>query len=307
MSSGCLRALSLVFGLLGALPAAADWARLDAASDGAAGARGCARIGGAQACLSLHCTDDGMAWALALPEMPAGPVKVTIDADSVRFTLNMSPDGAGGAHAAYAPEDHGALVSALKRGNRATVSMDVGRIAAFKLPLRGSSKALNHALAACAQTAETPAPAAEGATGDVPVFGQPSERFTALFGIEASAADIALARGLIAEDLEMIGDDAEVSVARYDIDGESSLLIIESGPSAMLYGVAGFGVTLAVLQGGAAWVIDQKDGTLIWADTKNGIGGWPDLWMQSVRGVNQPFGVWRWSGAEYMHQRNVAP
>jgi hypothetical protein len=280
--------------------ASAQWVELDGARGLGQGAIGCTAVGGAEACLALRCAEGTMTWAIELPEWPeTETLGVTLSTGGTPERLSMTRVAtAGFAAAPYVAEEHAAFVDALKRGSRVTVGLDAGRIAAFQVGLGGSRRALDHAEEVCASA--MPAP-------EVPVFGEASERFVPLFGVTASDADLRIAVRLLETELSMIDEEVEIGVARYGIDEETSLLVIESGPSTMLYGVSGFGVTLAVEQGGAAWAIDKKVGTLVWADATQTVEGWPDLWMMSARGVNQPFGLWRWTGAGYEHQRNVAP
>ncbi|MEM8576967.1 MAG: hypothetical protein AAGF60_03870, partial [Pseudomonadota bacterium] len=78
------------------------------------------------------------------------------------------------------------------------------------------------------------------------------------------------------------------------------ILLTIVGPSTALFGISGFEEVIAVQRPGQAWeVVMSFSGTASYVDMGPAPSGYPDFMIQSVRGLNPPFGHWRWNGQVY--------
>ncbi len=84
------------------------------------------------------------------------------------------------------------------------------------------------------------------------------------------------------------------------------LVIADHVGSTDLYGIGAAGTYIfAADPGGAFRQVYATNGVRVWLDTLQVVQGWPDLWVQSYRGINPPFGVWRFNGVAYQHSHNA--
>ena len=283
--------------VLGA-PAQADWTATDPARGFGEGAVGCMDGGENFQCFALRCKDGQTSLALIVTGGDFGqgeeiPVYLRVDG-SPTVQLNMTPLVASGtleAEIAYDPIAHGGLVADLMRGSVVSVSVwesDPVLTAAGGISLRGSSQALSHAQSVCPMSVASATPNTD------------SERFVAMF--EARGGDQAeeIARKLLANDIQELGPEAELTASLLTISDGRSLLVAQLGYSSSIYGISGFGVYVFALEGEDARLVFPGVGTVVWADLENLTEGWPDLWLQSVRGVDPAFNIWRWTDDTYV-------
>lgn len=136
-----------------------------------------------------------------------------------------------------------------------------------------------------------------GRAQDRPVVLETTPRFFLLAQDDGGAAQAALA--------PMIGSAEEVEAVRLPLWNDRVLL------AASVFDGAAFGISglnfAVYTQTGTAPVrqVMSVTGAVGWADLDNLTDGWPDIWLQNVRGLNQPFGIWRWDGQAYAHLKNV--
>jgi hypothetical protein len=239
------------------------------------------------------------------------------------------------------PSLHGRLLEALSRGNTAglTLSGNRGRVD-LGLGLAGSAKAISAALDACpydtgyrtgsqsgyksgqdlgqgsghdsgyaAPEAHNPSynsGAVSAYTGERP--GRvATHRFVPLFDGRRNLSMEDVAHRLMAQDLDQIGANALLITTSLSLPGGQTLLSVVLGPSTQLYGETGTGTVLWVVGDGSERRVYGENGVAVWADQEHFTGGMPDLWVQPMQGVNEPYALWRWTGRDYSYSESIAP
>lgn len=187
-----------------------------------------------------------------------------------------------------------AIIDALKAGSRVEITFPTGGTPySASFGLRGSSRALSAVDSGCA----VPTPATHPERFKSPAMGSTTEAIT-----------------LASELLRPILTDAQRIDANVGIGGANivdlgngwQFLIVDIGPSTSLYGVAAFETVLAAKPPAKEWqIVAQQVGVAAYVDSQAMTNGYPDIWYQSVRGVNQPYALWQWTGSEYAFRRRV--
>jgi hypothetical protein len=215
-----------------------------------------------------------------------------------RWVAYRTPPGAPGA------DD---ILGMLGAGREAWIEIDTGttRDRFGPIMLQGALDAVAGVAAACGAAPSRPSPATD------------PERFVAFDGRETPETE-AEARRVLAD--ELMANDAmlaemgrprdqtvRATIAAWP-DGRRIMVAHIEHSTTVVYGESGAGTSIMVAQGGSDWALQLGTTRLVvWADLVTpGLGGWPDLWVQHVRGgFNIPYDIWRWNGTAYVHVGNV--
>ena len=166
--------------------------------------------------------------------------------------------------------------------------------------------------AVCAAQQETP-PEGTGSHASATPDSDPV-RFVGFQDVSDQPTMQGLGRDLIAQELALVEQDIatfgkdpsilKVLVGRYELaDGRGLLNVTLCAGSLM--GIIGCRNYIHGSGDGATWVrFRDGGGWLTWLDTAELHGGWPDLVFQNPRGINRPYGRWRWDGTTYDHVEN---
>jgi hypothetical protein len=271
------------------------------------GVGACWAEGENSACLLLVCRDGGpfeiglMAYGGNFGLEPELPVFIRVDGGPA-FALRMTPLNAFNfEHAAvtYDPARHAGLLQALRSGQSATVAIDDASQNPRPYPLGNRPGVVDAAMSQCGAPALT-----SGQAGPPTPVTDPG-RFVQVDPALRDPRATELARTLMADTLAAEpGTEASASVALLP-DGRQ-ILVVEHGVSTASYGITGVGTYLFTAEpGGPFRQVYSTTGVAVWLDTAQLSEGYPDLWVRNYRGVAQPFGVWRYTGGRYAHQRNV--
>ena len=260
------------------------------------------------ACLLLVCRDGGpfeiglMAYGGDFGLEPGLPVFIRVDGSPV-FALRMTPlDTFNVEHAAvrYDPARHAGLLRALRSGRSATVVVYDSSSNPRPYTLGTRPGVVDTAMAGCGASVPDPRPA-----GPATPLTDP-DRFVRVDPALRDPRATGLARRLMADTLAAEpGTEVSASVALLG-DGRR-ILVVQHGASTASYGITGVGAYLfAAEPGGPFRQVYSTPGVVVWLDTARLSRGYPDLWVRNYRGVDQPFGVCRYTGGRYDHWRNVA-
>jgi hypothetical protein len=270
------------------------------------GVSACWAEGENSACLMLACRNGGpfeiglMAYGGNFGLEETLPVFIRVDGGPV-FALRMTPLSLFDfQHAAvrYDPAQHGALLQALRSGRSATVAVYEPASNPRPYPLGARPGVVDAAMAQCG----APPPMA-GAAGSATPLSAPA-RFVQVDPALRHPEATALAQGLLADAMAREpGTEVSASIA-YLPDGRR-ILVAEHGYSMDSYGITGWGTFVFTADpGGAFRSAYATTAVTLWLDTSQVSEGFPDIWVQNVRGVSPPYGIWRHQGGRYVHQRN---
>lgn len=259
------------------------------------------------ACLMLTCRAGGpfeialMAYGGGFGHEPLLPVFIRVDGGPVH-ELRMTPLNLFDyqhAAVAYDPAQHAGLIAALRTGAVATVALYDP--ASNPLPYRLGNRpdAVDAAMAGCGVSSA----AAQTPGGGTPA--QDAARFVRIDPGLAHPEATDLARGLLAGALARDpGTEVVASIAILP-DGRR-ILVAEHGVSTNSYGITGVGTFVFTADpGGPFQQAYATTGVSLWLDLAQLSQGYPDIWVQNYRGVAAPYGVWRYLGGAYQHQRNL--
>lgn len=226
-------------------------------------------------------------YPFGLPTAEGTPASITIDGSTfpVQIIYGNGSDGIALS---------GAILSALKAGSAVRISStEPSSRFDSTFALRGSSRALNAVEAGCAPP--TPATSAE--------------RFASAPQGSTSEA-ITLASSL----LQPVLTDAHAIDPKVGIEAANVLnlsngwqfLITDIGPSVALYGADAVATIIAAKPPPQDWrIVAQQAGVAVYIDRQSTTNGYPDIWYQSLRGANPPYGQWQWNGSAYTFSRTV--
>ncbi|AHM04096.1 succinyl-CoA synthetase subunit beta [Roseibacterium elongatum DSM 19469] len=256
------------------------------------------------ACLMLTCRGGGpfeiglVAFGGAFGHEPLLPVFIRVDGGQTH-RLYMTPlNLVEYQHAAipYDPSRHGTLLRALRNAQSVTVALYQADSNPLPYVLGNRPAAVDRAMATCGAaplTAPVVTPATDGARF---VRVDPQLRDP-----QATALAAQVMAGVLAQQPE-----TDVSASLAALPDGRRILVVEHGVSTYSYGITGVGTfVFTAAPGGALRPAYQTTGVAAWLDTAQLSEGFPDLWVQNYRGINQPYGVWRHIGGRYVHQRNV--
>lgn len=226
-------------------------------------------------------------YLFGLPTAEGASATISVDDKSFPVTI-VYGNGSDGI------ELNGAILTALKAGNSVRVSSNAPSSSfGSTYGLRGSSRALNAVEAQCAY----PSPATAPDRFLSPPMGSTSE---------ATTIASSLLRPVLEEAHEI---DPKVGIEGanlVNLENGWSFLIADIGPSTMLYGMDAVSTVIAARPPSGDWrIVAEQTGVSVFIDDKNMTNGFPDIWYQAIRGVNQPYALWQWDGANYDFSRTV--
>ncbi len=269
----------------------------------------------------------GMTWVEAQVSVDGRPEQV------IRLERDLQERQANVYRARLTEAEHLPLLQALSRGNAAGIVLTGSRgQGALGLGLAGSSKTIAAAQQACpfeagytgglaaghgsgtqsALIAAVLGQAPNQTTSTTPYNGErpgrvATLRFVPLFDGRRERRMEDAAQRLMAAEIASIGANVQVIATSLPMSSGRTLLSVVLGPSTEMYGISGTGTVIWLLDNTTEVKVFEEPGVAIWADQENVNGGMPDLWVQAMQGLDQPFTLWRWNGAAYVFADSIAP
>lgn len=230
---------------------------------------------------------DWILYLFGLPTAEGALATITVDGQAFPVQIIYGNGGDGIAL-------NGQILSALKSGSTVRIS-STHASSRFDstFGLRGSSRSLSAVEASCASPTPATAP----------------ERFvSAPIGSTSEAITLASSflRPVLAEAQKVDPKVGIETASIIDLGNGWQFLVADIGPSVVLYGADAVASVIAAKPPARDWqIVAKQTGVVVYLDSQNLTNGYPDIWYQGLRGVNQPYALWQWTGSEYAFRQTV--